>query len=325
LQNTRLTTNANGQFTLNCTPTGNYSVVASNWGFLPATGIPVNGPGAYIVSLKRGYYDDFGFNLGWTANPASGVGAWTRGVPVGTTLGSAISNPDKDAADDTNDQCFVTGNGGGAAGTDDVDVATVTLTSPNMELARYADAELSFQYWFYNAGGSGNPPPAPNDRFEVRVNNGSQSVTVFTQTASASQWRAVGPIRLRNLIPLTNTMRVEFVTGDADPGHIVEAGVDVFKVEPMGVSGVLPVIDADASVLVSPNPSSEQFNLQYAWPNVRNIQLEVRNLLGQLVEADVLTAGSGVVTFGENLLPGVYIAVLRADNKQSRPIKIVKE
>jgi choice-of-anchor B domain-containing protein len=325
LQNTRLNTDANGQFSLSCTPSGNYTVLASNWGYLPATGIPINGAGAYVVSLKRGYYDDFGFDLGWSATPASGVGAWARGVPVGTTFNNDISNPDKDVPGDTNEQCYVTGNGGGQAGTDDVDVRRVTLTSPNMELARYADAELSFQYWFYNGGGSGNPPPAPNDTLEVRVTNGSQSVRVFLQTTSASQWRSAGPIRLRNLIPLTNTMRVEFITGDADPGHLVEAALDVFRVEPMGTSGVLSVIDAGASVVVSPNPSAGQFNLQYAWPDTRNIQLEVRNLLGQLVEADVLTAGSGVAAFGESLLPGVYIAVLRAEGRQSRPVKIVKE
>ncbi|MEZ4921069.1 MAG: hypothetical protein R2792_18360 [Saprospiraceae bacterium] len=79
---------------------------------------------------------------------------YRRRGPLGTRrtkrnpIPGAQSNPDADVATDDNDQCYVTGNGGGAAATYDVDNGIVTLTSPARARLDTMAAELSFYYWF---------------------------------------------------------------------------------------------------------------------------------------------------------------------------------
>lgn len=316
-------TDANGQFRVNCLNTGNYDIVSGRWGYLPINQFNLSSTGTYVLSLKKGYYDDFGIDMGWTNTTTPGTGAWVRGVPIGTQLNGALVNPDADSPKDPNNQCYVTGNGGGQAGTDDVDAKRVTLTSPVMQLAAYNDAELTFDYWFADTGGSGT---APNDTFQVHVGNGNITVPVFTQTASSSTWRSAGPIRLKNFLPLTNNMRLYFITGDADPGHAVEAAVDVVRVEPIGVSGVAQVLDETALVQVQPNPSAAEFRLQYDWPTAHStVRMEVRNLLGQLLESQTLADRVGSVTFGAALPKGMYLVQLRTHDRLSRPFTIVKQ
>src|SRR5690606_12048047 len=108
--------------------------------------------------------------------------------------------------------------------TDDVDGGNVTLTSPILKLAGVQDAVLSFWYWFFNDGGNGSP----NDKFEVRATNGNQTVTLFTEITSASQWRFSEEIYLKNFLTLNDNVRIQFITGDQQPGHLVETGVDGF-------------------------------------------------------------------------------------------------
>jgi hypothetical protein len=98
------------------------------------------------------------------------------GEPAGTQYQGVFSNPDVDVSTDNNDQCYVTGNSGGDAGSDDVDNGSVTLTTPAMKLAG-GKAKLSFYYWFFNNGGQGT---SPNDKFTVSVISSGQTVTIFT-------------------------------------------------------------------------------------------------------------------------------------------------
>jgi choice-of-anchor B domain-containing protein len=320
-----LQTNANGQFELDCVPSGDYEVNAGKWGFIgDAVVIDEQTIGAgtsTTIYLEPGYYDDFGVNLGWTKQATASSGTWTLGEPVGTEYQNDYCNPEFDSDLDDNDDCYVTGNGGGQAGTDDVDNGSVTLSSPVMQLAAFDDAVLSFWYWFFNDGGSGQP----NDKLEVRVTNGSQTVTVFTQNISASDWRSSGEIHLKNFITLNNNVRVQFIASDDDPGHVVEAGVDIFKVVPVTASSVSPDIDASAFLKASPNPSATSFLLNYDWPTAQNATLEVRNTLGQLMMTRELGANVGTVSIGETWPAGIYIAVLRSGEQQSAPIRLVKQ
>ena len=228
---------------------------------------------------------------------------------------------ENDAATDSNPLCYSTGNGGGQAGQDDVDGGTVRLTSPAMRLAGLFDAKLTFQYWFFNAGGN----TTPNDTFTVRALNNTQSVVVFRQTASEGAWRSSPEISLKNFIALDNNVRIEFSTADAAPGHIVEAAMDVFRVVPQPTSGVKDDIDASASVVVTPNPSRDAFALTYAWPGRQRISATVYNALGQLMHSETLNAESGVLTLGEAWPSGVYLLTLRDGLRQSKVLRLVKE
>ncbi|MBL7804818.1 MAG: choice-of-anchor B family protein [Saprospiraceae bacterium] len=317
--NYTLQTNPNGAFNLDCVPAGNYEATVGYWGYLPGNMV-VNANGNATIYLEKGYYDGFALNLGWTSVDGSNSGHWERGVPVGTTYQGESSNPGIDSDGDINTECYVTGNGGGDAGNDDVDNGTNTLTTPPMNLAGYDDAILNFDYWFLDDGGSGNP----NDNFTVTVSNGTQTATLLTETESESAWRNSGDIHLADFITLTNNVKVSFSATDQQPGHLVEAAVDVFQVTPVAASAAVD-IDPKALVSVTPNPSSTDFHLKYQWSHSGTSTLQVRNMLGQLILNQTLVANSGTLRFGAELPRGAYQVVLLSEGRQSEPVLVVKQ
>jgi len=317
-----LQTNGNGQFSKNCIAADNYQATVGAWGYLTETRT-FSGSTPLNVSLTRGYYDDFQIDLGWEASSTATSGDWEIGDPIGTYGNGNIQvNPENDAIQDNNDQCYVTGNGGGSQGGDDVDGGTVTLTCPAMDLAGYNSAVLSFYYWFYNGGGAGT---APNDNFKVNLLIDGQAVPILTETVSASQWRFSGDIPLPAAALASNNVRVEFIATDNDPGHLVEAAVDIFKVVLGSNVGTFSP-DQTASISAAPNPSHSNFLIRYDWENAASLPIfEVRNMLGQVVFAQNMDAKSGVVFCGNNWAPGVYFATLRSGGTQAVPVKLVKQ
>lgn len=310
-----------GSFDVSCVPSGTYQAKVSLWGYLVSnvtvtTGTPVQ------IYLKPGYYDDFEADLGWSTEATASSGLWERGKPEGTFSQNNAVNPGFDVQTDNNELCYVTGNGGGSAGSDDVDDGSVTLTSPPMRLAAYQDATLSFWYWFYNGGGQGTPP---NDNLEVRILNGTETVTLLTETVSQSNWRFSGDISMKDYINLTDDVRVQFIASDLDPGHFVEAGVDIFSVVPGALVSGVNDIYTSASMMVMPNPSATSFAIRYDWPGAQNLSMEVRNLLGQTVMSQQLATATGVLNCGETWTKGVYIVVLRNEGRQSAPVRLVKQ
>lgn len=315
---TQATTDANGHFATECIPGGVYDVSAAHWAYYIGVGTVSNGNNP-TIKLERGYYDDFVADLGWTTESAATTGDWVRDIPIGTYNQNAICNPETDAPNDTNDDCYMTGNGGGDPGVDDVDGGTVTLTSPAMQLAGYQDATLTFYYWFYNGGGTGTP----NDKMEVNVLNGSERFKIFDVTQSGQTWRYSGEIHLANFTPMTNDIHVEFIAHDDAPGHLVEGGVDIFKVVP-GLVGVHD-LEAAGRLFVSPNPSTSEFVLRYEMTDLsQGTVLEVRNTLGQLVYSEKIAGEKGALHCGADWLPGVYFATLRNGTKAGTALKLVK-
>ena len=117
---------------------GSYSVIAGKWGWVTQEMVlNINQPTNVItVTLPKGYYDDFALDFGWNVSSTANSGDWVRGEPVGTTggFGNTLFNPEFDLVTDLSDKCFVTGNGGGGIGDDDVDGGEVFLRSPQMDL-----------------------------------------------------------------------------------------------------------------------------------------------------------------------------------------------
>jgi choice-of-anchor B domain-containing protein len=320
-QTYNFTSNASGQFSGSCILSGTYTVSGGKWGYISsAQTVTINNNTDLNIKLSKGYYDDFNLDYGWSTEATSPTGIWERGEPVGTTNGNNVSNPDFDVTTDSGDQCYVTGNGGGQAGSDDVDNGYSRLISPAMDLSGAQDAILKFDYWFFNGGGNGG---TPNDRFEVTVTNGSQTATVLTQTTPASQWRNSGNIHLKDYITLTNEVRVSFTAYDDDPGHLVEGGLDQFSVIPATV-GTLE-LDNNALITAAPNPSKAGFVLQYNWPNQTTTMLEVRNIVGQVVDTRNIAGENGTINLGQNWTPGVYTATLLTGTQQSKVLRLVKQ
>jgi len=319
--NYTLTTNANGQFSKDCVPAGTYTATAGKWGYLVSS-VTVNPATPTLIQLSPGYYDDFATDLGWTIGSTAEAGDWVLGEPEGTTNQGSLVNPENDVNLDNNDQCYMTGNGGGQPGSNDVDNGVVSLFTPVMKLSGYQDPILSFYYWFYNAPTQGNPA---NDKFEVNILNGNQTVKILTQTVSQSAWRYSGEIHLNDYVNPGDNVRIEFSANDIAPGNWLEGAVDLFKVA-QGTVGVQSALDQSAFLSASPNPTFHEFNLRYSWENSeQNPVLELRNLLGQIVFSEKLSTKTGVSSFGSNLNAGIYFANLRSAGQSSTALKLVKQ
>jgi choice-of-anchor B domain-containing protein len=306
-----LTTNAQGNFTLDCVPAGTYKAAA--WGYLETT-VEVGADGVAEIALTPGYYDDFEFDLGWTPGGTAVSGAWERGKPLGTTLNNQASNPGEDVSTDDNDQCYVTGNDGGDAGSDDVDNGTAILTSQPILLAGYDDAIVRFWYWFVNVGGSS----PPNDKITIEATNGTQTATLLQVSTSESAWKYSGDIHLKNLLAFNNNVRIRVTTADQPQptAHIVEAAFDQFELIRVPLQSGTDQLLSSLALSAAPNPSGRGFLVQYSGLENSDAQLEVRNLLGQIVDSRVLPQGSGSVWCGDTWAPGAYTA---------RPLKLIRQ
>ncbi len=315
---------AKGQYTLTM-PAYNYTLEAYAWGYVPRQVGGNNGSSTPIVTLLQpdDYKDNFELDYGWWSFGGATSGLWERGVPLGTTYNGQPMAPGKDSPGDLGEQCYVTGNGGGGAGDDDVDNGSVTLVSPPMQLANRESAVLTFEYWFANSGGNGSP----NDTFLVKVTNGTNEVTLLTHTAPQGEWRKSASFDLHGYLTLTDEIQVIFYAIDAPGGHLVEAAVDNFKVVPGKLLSAGPRIEPGALLTATPNPATGHFQLQYEWPGqTGTLLVEVRNLYGQTVETRTLSAAKGHLQIGEQWMPGIYFAVLRSMNgQQALPLKLVKQ
>lgn len=321
------TANEDGLFRIENVYEGTYNIVAAAWGYrhVLLEGVVINNNDALTIELPVGYQDDFAVNLFWitTATAETSAGFWEWAEPAGTYTNGNLVNPEFDVEGDIGSKCYVTGNGGGGVGDDDVDGGAVTLTSPAMQLASlYTNPVLEYNLWFWNGGGNGQP----NDNLTVEVSNGTETVTVETVTQSGSFWRPRSSIALADFITITDDMRVRFTTSDFAPnGHLVEAAVDAFAVTGDLVSGTAnPALAAELRVL--PNPFSSRFSLQYALEQGKDdALLQVHNALGQHVETVRLHSERGQVQLGDQWPAGVYFLRIAAAGQMSDVMKVVKQ
>lgn len=233
-------TNADGYFTLSVIE-DTYNIYGGKWGYITKlnSGIAIEDADSLIIGLNKGYYDDFLFENDWTESSTATSGDWVKDVPVGTEYGPGYANTDADVSDDFGELCFMTGNGGGSSGTDDVDDGTVTLTSPVFNLSGYSNPYIRFKYWWFNNGGFGSP----DDTLKLVLSNGSTTATIIIDEGltTLTLWDEA-EYKIADYILPTDNMQAQFITSDfAVTGHLVEAAIDKFFV--FDSITVLPVAD----------------------------------------------------------------------------------
>ena len=316
---------ANGSFSLPVFE-DNYQIYAGAWGYqqLDLGMMTITGSANLTIELLPGYYeDDFILDLGWTTSSSASSGHWERAEPIGTTFQGSLANPDLDIQNDLGDLCYMTGNGGGQAGNDDVDNGVVRLVSPVMDLTAFTDPILTYYLWFINTGGGGNSGP-PNDNIQVIVSNGTAEVAVETVSFSNANWRDQSVITLADAIEITDNMQVIFETSDMQgTGHLVEAAVDVFEVTGGPVNTTKLVDTNHFNIKSFPNPFSEKVRIDFELST--DGQLHIYNALGQHIQQINLDATQNFVELGEQYGKGVYFIEIAADGQVSKSIKIVKQ
>ena len=306
-----------GSFQVSNVFSDNYELVAGRWGWrtvcLDAQPIDPSS-GMLTIELEPGYYDDFFFDFEWTVETTATLGAWERGAPVGTTFQGAWSNPPADADGDCGDQAYVTGNGGGAAGADDVDDGHTILISPLFDATGLWVPTVKYHRWFFNAGGASTP----NDRMTISLDNGTDQVVIENITTSASAWVPVERVVSDYLTP-TETMRIIVFITDDNPGHLVEGGFDRFElVEGSPVS--VPELAVDSLFRLWPNPSEGQFTV--ALPAPVDATVELLDALGREVAAPQrVMQGLGVVN--ADVPSGAYLVRVTTDEGQRMVQRLV--
>jgi len=252
-------TDNQGQFNVSI-PQGTYDIQISAWGYKPYySSEMVSGGDTKNITLQKGYTDHFNSDLGWSVNSTENMtGEWERVVPSGTFYTNNIpANAGKDDIGDPGDYCFVTGNGLKGAGCDDVDNGITRISSPVMDLTGYNNPVLNFSWWLFIAGGN----TAPDDSLSIYISNGSKEVLVFRTGKSISAWERTGNIIIRQLIELTNNMRIHVETGDRQQtGHLLEAAFDNFSVTE-GISGIAETEEMINELSVYPNPSFDKIRV----------------------------------------------------------------
>lgn len=249
-----IVTDGNGSFS-RMVVDGAYDASFAIWGYKEKF-IPLDVANGTVtrIALTPGFTDDFIFDLGWEVQSNAEGGRWELGEPIGTELepGNFV-NPEFDIDGDLGDQCYMTGNAGGSIGRDDVDNGFTQLISPPMDLSEYAEPELSFHHWFFNAFGNSTP----DDVLEVRVDNGITEVTVAQFSESGNAWSELNRINLADFITMTEEVRVIFYTEDLpDSGNVLEAAIDVFKVTDKAALQAFEVLGSTAGC----SPFEIEFN-----------------------------------------------------------------
>ncbi len=316
-------TNGSGQFSINTFYGDTYNIYAGVWGHITRERLNQTitpSTGNYIIEIKKGYEDVFQVDLGWTVFTTASRGTWERGEPIGTTYQGNESNPENDVSIDVGDKCYVTGNGGGSAGLDDVDNGSTLLTSPVFDMSTMASPAISFQKWFFNAGGSG----IANDYLVFRISNGITEVALDSVNFNTQTWKSF-TLPVTPFLTPTATMQLSVECADISGGHIVEGGIDFFRAFDLALSSTVDVEETQFNLAVNPNPSNNQFTVDFELaPKIQKATLVVTSLLGQVVETRIVSSQDNQIQFGAQLNAGVYIVQIVSSESKSQPVKVIK-
>ncbi len=320
-----LSANADGEINASIFDETYNEVVAGAWGYKHFTiSERTFAEGATVtVVLEPGYQDDFALDLGWTQNGDPQTGAWVRDTPIGTFRRGDIANIDADDPDDIGDMCYMTGNGGGGPGTDDVDRGITRLVSPPIDVSGYVDPILRYKAHFYTVTGNGQAPL--NDTMFVRIfDTEPHTIEIFTQPTDG--WTELREIRLKDIVDINEELIFGFVISDffdadlaSDGQHVVEGATDVFSIVEGETSSTADIEDIGFEVY--PNPFDDQINVIINENDYES--LSIYNLQGQIVYHTDVT--SKVININEIKASGLYTIQLKGKDGTISTKKVVKE
>jgi choice-of-anchor B domain-containing protein len=290
-----------------------YLLTVGKWGYINSCqDILINNQtGTITVYLKKGYYDDFVFDFGWSTTSNAQSGHWVREAPIASESGSA---PGVDAPWDCGDKAYLTGNGSINPNFDQVTNGVVNLISPVFDLSDYSDPHLNYWTWYYNFHG---PNPPPNDTLFITLSNGLETVHIekkFYPESPQSEW-VFSSIRVLDYITPTATMQLRVQISDFSPTvNITEAGFDYFSVSNSNTVSVEQQIHEH--LVVYPNPSMGIFQIS------SNIEIDTWTVFD--LNGRAVVSGDQILVNLENFESGVYLLYLQLKDGGVLVKRIVK-
>ena len=259
------TTDAAGNYILSDMMAGTYDFSAGHWGHWNQCEENVSFTASINsknASLKKGYYDDFRLNFGWTSIDNAVSGNWVREIPIATGLPDGTpTNPHFDVDTDCGKEAFITGNQLGTYTAADVDGGPAVLISPVFDATQYTDPWLAYYRWFFIR----NTPWAPNDTLFIYLSNGMDTVlleAVHFFNTDLSQWIEVGFPISSFITPTANMRMILSIEDDQSLGyHILEAGLDRFYVSE-GDQLSDGTVENKNGIRLFPNPNNGQFSVE---------------------------------------------------------------
>ena len=327
--------NDEGEFGYDTFFEADYQIVVGKWGYITTQyHIHIDGSNPTIIlTLAKGYYDDFYFDYAWQVSGDASKGIWVRDAPLGNALNGIPSNPASDNDSDLGLNAFVTGNSGASASEEDVDEGSTILTSPLFDLTSYNHPIMSYDRWFSNMGGDNSP----NDSLIISLSNGDTTVVVDQVLGNAgtdlSQW-IEKEIFLDDFITSTSAMQLTVYTADQQQqslGHLVDAGIDVFYVrdsiydDPIDTISALHTLNNHVLKL-SPNPVKNLLRWDLEdMAHQQSFRMQLTDMNGCLRKEIKLLAPQGYLDFSK-LSNGIYlISILDDNNKMVQSKKIIKQ
>ncbi len=106
----------------------------------------------------------------------------------------------------------------------------------------------------------------------------------------------------------------------------IEGGLDAFEVVDSMATGISISNMNQDIIRVHPNPFSNEENISYHFNNLSSdARIEVYDLFGNKLESFPVTTSNGSISFGKNLLAGVYFVHLVENNRTLGVVKVVKQ
>lgn len=289
-----------------------YELVVGKWGYQTSCSTPqvTSGTQALTVYLKKGFYDDFSFDFGWSVIGNAETGLWERAEP-NPTLATLL---DFDVPFDCSNQSMVTGNGTTPnADQNDVDNGFTTLISPVFNLNGLTTPYLNYARTFYCYHGPNNM----DDTLLITLSNGVDQVVLEEIIAPQGQLMAweYKSIPLNGLIPFTNFMQLFVRTADYDGNpNITEAAFDHFSLTNESILDA--ILTEENAYVLYPNPG--QHLLQISGIK-EEVNLEIHQLNGDLCLSTKLNPAHTQVDVSA-LSNGFYVVVL--ENKRFSWVKV---
>ena len=289
-----------------------YEVVVGKWGYQTTCITPLVNAGtqALTVYLKKGFYDDFSFDFGWSVIGDAETGLWERAEPNPTTE----TVFDFDVSLDCSDQCMVTGNGTSLnTNLNDVDNGFTTLISPIFNLDGLTTPHLNYARSFYCYHGPNNM----DDTLLVVLSNGVDQVVLEQIIAPQGQpmaWEYKSK-PLSGLIPFTSSMQLFVRTADyqANP-NITEAAFDHFSLTNEAILDALTT--EEKTYELYPNPGRDILQISGV---EKEVNIEFYQLNGRLSMQAKLNPTQAQVDVSA-LSDGFYVVVL--ENKRFSWLKV---
>ncbi|MDB5033574.1 MAG: repeat protein [Chlorobi bacterium] len=314
-----------------------FTIAVGKWGYANQT---VNGSFAASgdtlkVTLKRRYQDDATLDLGWSfaaPDDSATTGRWVRIIPYLGYPNSEWFYPPTEPYDGKG-YVFETG----APLRDDVpqkgDVnnGQTTLTSPRMDLTDHLNPRINYHLWFVHYENN-----MVRDTMLVQLSNddGATWTTAIAKVRGREQWNWTrDTIYPKQILPITDRMRIRFRVSDVKGDALVYAAMDNFDVSMNGEIASAPETVAgpanDLAMSIAPNPLRGGGTLSLRREGMGGaVRVELFDPLGRLVATlhdGEIGAGRLDLPIGDDLPSGGYVimAIGRNGSVSSLPVRII--